>query len=907
MEQHTTQLPTTKRRRRKAAPIGLRIVGMILKALFTILLIGIVTGLIMMCFASIYVKNSIIPYVDLPLDFVSTNLSSTISYQDATTRAIVEMRTLHGDENRIWVSYADIPENLINATVAIEDKRFYSHHGVDWLRTLKGIQMMFTGEKIQGGSTLTQQLIKNITDDNEVTVKRKITEIFRALEFENQHTKQEILEWYLNYIYLGENCNGVYTAAYAYFGKNVADLSLAECASLIAITNNPSLYNPYINREGNKNRQELILLQMLDQEIITQAEHDDAVAEVLVFQRGEDEDREVEVFTWYEDMVITQLIKDLGTQYNLSKQMATNLIYSGGLNIVVPFDPAIQAQVDEIYLNRENLSIVSKTGQEIQSAIAIIDNRNGNILAVCGRMDEKTKSRLFSMATDARRSPGSAFKPLSVYAPALEMGVITPYSTYDDAPLRMLSGNAYPANAYLHYRGRMTIYDAVKDSSNPVAMRVLLEIGPENSFNYLVDRFGFGNSLVASMVSGDRIHTDIDAAPLALGGLTKGVSVLEMAAAYSMFARDGVYIEPRSYLYVLDSEGKTLLETGSEGEPVISQKTVYYINTMLKNAVRTGTGTEANFSGMTVAGKTGSTNSNMDRWFVGYTPYYTAAVWVGYEQQERIYTNGNPAARMWKYVMQPLHENLENADFTLNVATETVMICQDSGMKATENCSLDLRGDRAMRGIFARGDAPTGYCTMHQLIEICVDDPILKSDGTATATYHLAGEFCPAESRREVAVLDYVREPLTASDTNFYRNVRDNDYLKITLEEAEFCTLHLTAPETEKPPFNINDPMTWPLDDPFFNPADPTTWPQEEVLPPIVIGPEQTPDPNGDYYVPHMPDDPNVTPTPSEEPVEPTPSVEPVEPTDKPEPTESAGPPEGLGGFGTEPVETPET
>jgi len=897
MEQQTIQLPAAKRRRRKATPTWAKVIKIILKSLFTILLIGIVTGLIMMCFASIYVRNSIIPYADLPLDFVSTNLSSTISYEDSTTGAIVEMRTLHGDENRIWVSYADIPEDLIKATVAIEDKRFYSHHGVDWLRTLKGIQMMFTGEKIQGGSTLTQQLIKNITDDDEVTVKRKITEIFRALEFENQHTKQEILEWYLNYIYLGENCNGVYTAAFAYFGKNVADLSLAECASLIAITNNPSLYNPYINREGNKNRQELILWTMWDQGIITEAKYEAAIAEELVFQRGEDEKREVDVFTWYEDMVITQLIKDLGTQYNLSKQMATNLIYSGGLNIVVPFDPAIQAQVDEVYLNRNNLDIVSRTGQQIQSAIAIIDNRTGNIVAVCGRMDEKTKSRLFSMATDARRSPGSAFKPLSVYAPAFEMGVITPYSVYDDAPLRMLSGNAYPSNAYLHYRGRMTITEAVTDSSNPVAMRVLLDIGPETSFNYLVDRFGFGNSLVASMLVGDRIHTDIDAAPLALGGLTKGVSVLEMAAAYSVFARDGVYIEPRSYLYVLDSEGKTLLETRSEGEPVLSQKTVYYINTLLKNVVRSGTGTEANFSGMTIAGKTGSTNSNMDRWFVGYTSYYTAAVWVGYEQQERIYTNGNPAARMWKYVMQPLHADLENADFTHSVATETAKICLDSGMKATENCSLDMRGDRTTLGVFARGDAPTGYCTMHQLIEICIDDPILKADGTPGAAYHLAGEFCPEESRYEVAVLDYTRQPLTAGDENFYRNVRDNDFLKITVEQAQFCTVHLTPPVTEPVPFNINDPMTWPLDDPFFNPADPTTWPQEEELPPIIIGPERTPDPNGDYYVPHVPDDPEhpeVSPEPVEpsgppegigsgEPIEPTPEVEPPEPSETPE------------------------
>jgi len=895
MEQQTTQIPTAKRRRRKATPIWLKIINIILKSLFTLLLVCIVTGLIMMCFASIYVKNSIMPYADLPLDFVSTNLSSTISYQDATTGAIVEMRTLYGDENRIWVSYTEIPQDLIDATIAIEDKRFESHHGVDWLRTADGVRRMLTGQNIQGGSTITQQLIKNITDDDEVTVKRKITEIFRALEFENQHTKKEILEWYLNYIYLGENCNGVYTAAYAYFGKNLSELSLAECASLIGITNNPSLYNPYINREGNKNRQELILGVMLEQGIITQARHDAAVAEELVFQRGEDEKREVDVFSWYEDMVITQLIKDLGTQYNLSKQMATNLIYSGGLNIVVPFDPAIQAQVDEVYLNRDNLSIISRTGREIQSAIAIIDNRTGNIVAVSGRMDEKTKSRLFSMATDARRSPGSAFKPLSVYAPALEMGVITPYSAYDDAPLRMLSGSAYPSNAYLHYRGRMTVWDAVTDSSNPVAMQVLLDITPETSFNYLVDRFGFGNSLVASMVVGDRIHTDIDAAPLALGGLTKGVSVLEMAAAYSVFARDGVYIEPRSYLYVLDSEGKTLLETYSEGEPVLSQKTVYYINSLLKNVIRSGTGTEANFSGMTVAGKTGSTNSNMDRWFVGYTPYYTAAVWVGYEQQERIYTNGNPAARMWKYVMQPLHAELESADFTHTVATETAKVCSDSGMKATDNCSLDMRGDRTAVVTFARGDAPTGYCTMHQLILVCTDDPIFKPDGSSTGTYHLAGEFCPEESRREVAVLDYERKPLRESDATFYRNVRDNDYLKITVEEAETCSLHLTPLITEPVPFNINDPLTWPspAEDPFFNPADPTTWPQVVELPPIVIGPDWTGDSNQpDYYVPHMPSDPEPTPAePSNPPedsgdVEPTPEVEVTPEPEQPETSE---------------------
>ncbi|MEG2097580.1 MAG: transglycosylase domain-containing protein, partial [Pseudoflavonifractor sp.] len=860
-EMHGGTTPPKKRRKKRRSR-GMDILATIGKVLGTTVLIGITTGAILACFAAVYIQKVIVPQADLNLVDFSMDLSTTMYYADKETGNLQELRTIYGSENRVWVSYQDLPKNLIDATISIEDHRFPKHHGVDWIRTVKGVITMFTGGDIQGGSTITQQLIKNLTTEDEVTVQRKILEIFRALEFEKKYSKDQIMEWYLNYIYLGEHCNGVSTASYVYFGKDVSQLSLAECASLISITNNPSIFNPYLSgkdengeidpnwgKKNNTDRALKVIGRMLELDKIDRAEYDEAKAQLqagLDFVRGEGEKREETIYTWYEDKVISDVIADLEAQ-DISEKVATNMVYYGGLQIETCLDPAVQAIVDEVYENMENLPYTSGSGQQLQSSIVIVDPQ-GNVVALSGGMGEKSASRIFSRAT-TKRAPGSAFKPLSVYAPAIEMGLITPASVYDDSPYQILAGKPYPANSYLYYKGRMTVQDAVQISSNCVAIKALADLTPRASFDFLNDKLGF--QLVEARQVGEQVKTDIALAPLSMGGLTDGVSAMEMAGAYSVFPRGGSYLKPRTYTRVLDAEGHVLLDNTTSRVPVpaVKDTTAYYINSMLKSVVnaKPGTGTEAQFSGMTIAGKTGSTNQNKDRWFVGYTPYYTAAVWTGYDQQERIKANGNPSAQLWNKVMSKVHEGLEKKDFAQPDGLAGVAVCRDSGMLASESCQLDPRGSRVYTAYYFPGDAPTTYCTVHNdsetsLVSVCTDAPILDAEAKPTGLYHLATEYCPPEKVQMFCYMDLPRERVSGG-----YGIRDDMYTMAyykTLGETAVCTVH-TKPELPAlpAPFDPFDETTWPKDDPNFNIVDPSTWPKEPPPPPPETAPPTPPPP----------------------------------------------------------------
>lgn len=863
-------------RKRRSGGAG-RVFAVIGKVLGTLVLVGVITCAILACFAAVYIKTVIMPDAGLDLKSFDTKLSSTIYYTDKTTGQPVELQTLHGDENRVWVSFDEIPDYLKEATVAIEDKRFYSHHGVDWLRTAKGVLSMFTGGDIQGGSTITQQLIKNMTKDNEVTVRRKIQEIFRALEVDKNYSKDLILEYYLNYIFLGHKCSGVATGAMYYFNKDVSELDLAECAVLISITNNPSMYDPFTYPENSQMRATLVLNAMLAQEKISQAEYDEAMARIAdvpaMLSQGENSTQSAVVYPWYVEEVISDVIDDLMEQYQYSEKMAQDVLYMGGLSIYTCLDPDVQAAVDKVYSTQESMPLVSDSGQKLQSAIVVIDTQ-GNVVALAGALGEKTLSRGYNMARDAHRQPGSSIKMLSAYGPALDMGLITPYSVFDDSPVMSLGGKAWPSNSDYYYMGRETVYNAVERSSNTVAARVVEMLSPEASFNFLQERFHIsGNSLVAS---GDK--NDLGLSQLALGGLTKGVSPLEMAAAYSVFPRYGVYIEPKSYTQVKNPAGEVLLDrTVDTSEQAVKQSTAWYVNTMLKNVVSSGTGTEARLSNMTVAGKTGSTNSYNDRWFVGYTPYYTAAVWTGFETPERIHTTGNPAARLWKQVMSQVHEGLENKDFERPQGMEEPIAksyCVDSGLLATDACALDPRGSRIKTGYFFASDVPTQNCDLHKEVEVCKDSPILNANGEAiSGLYHEAGEYCPREdvegtdikaSVETIALLDYNRERVNGAKT-----ARDEAYLLENWQSYGPCDVHtspIEVPPAEYDPylFNIDDPSTWPTQEqwPGFDADNPATWP--------TVGPVVTPTPSpggGEGGAA-----PNPSPTPAQ-----TPSPPPAE------------------------------
>ena len=849
----TNQSGEPPRRPRRKGGAGRVILG-ILKVIGTLILIGCTTGAILACFAATYIKTVIIPQDYVDASAYSMNLSSTIYYTDPSTGEAKELRTLHGEENRVKVDYEEIPGDLINALVAIEDQRFWKHQGVDWRRTGGAFLNMFLGMKdTYGGSTITQQLIKNMTQNDDVTVKRKILEIFRALEFERNYSKEEILEMYLNYIYLGESCYGVGTASLTYFGKPVSELSLAQCASLIGITNNPSRYDPYISdytKEQNKKRQEIILNEMLEQGYITQAEHDAAVAEELVFVGRGQGTTSTTVYSYFEDQLIKDVIADLKAEYDLSDQMASQWVYNGGLSIYCTQNPEIQAKVDAVYEDLSNFNATSSTGAQLQSAITVIDNATGNVVAVAGGVGEKTGSLTLNRAL-SQRQPGSAIKPLAVYAPALDLGVITPATVIDDSPYSFDGdgGSPWPVNSFGEYRGLTNVYTGLQNSVNTLAVKILGQYtSPQVAYDFLVNNLGFSTDhLVVQEERNGTVFSDIGLAQLALGGLTDGVTTLEMASAYSAFPRGGLYIEPRTYTKVERVDPDTgavtvLLDNQAESHAAMKDSTAWYINTMLQNVIKNGTGTSARFEGSTmpIAGKTGTTTSRKDLYFVGYSAYYTAAVWSGFDQPERMSSGlQQQSAVTWKKVMSAIHEGLEDKSFpTPSAGTVTVPVCADSGLQATEACKHDARtgeGGRIINMTFVKGDEPTTFCEVHKDVEICLDAPFLDADGSPNGMYHLAGEFCPEESRRTVSILDITREGAAAAVT-----VRDNQFTTGHLEalgEAAYCDVHTTAqaPEpTEKPPIDPMDYTTWPGPEDYdniedynrFNPFDESTWPE---------------------------------------------------------------------------------
>ena len=805
-----------RRRRKKRGGIG----GTFLKILGTLLLIGICTGAMLCCFAAVYIKTVILPEAALDLGTIDVNENSIMYYQDKSTGQYKELVTLLTAEDTIWVEYDEIPDYMKDAAVAIEDQRFWSHSGVDWKRTAKAILLMFTGQDIQGGSTITQQLIKNITTYDDVTVKRKVIEIFRALEFDKTYGKETTLEWYLNYIYLGSGCRGVGAAAYEYFGKSVSELSLAECASLISITNNPSIYGPYSDlvmdkklkngevekwtaKQFNKYRQENVLYAMKEQELISQREYEQAIAEELVFVRGEGESDTTTVYSWYEEQVRSDVLNDLMEQCGYSEDVAARMLSTGGLRIYTCLDPTVQAQVEKIYENENNLNYYSSNGEHLQSAITVIDNATGDLVGIAGSLGKKTGNLWYNMASEAKRQPGSSIKPIAVYAPAVDQGLITPITVVDDYAHHLEGGRAWPVNVDHVYRGLVTVREALANSYNTVSVRTLADLlTPAKGFEYARDKFHL-STLVEARKVGNEIKSDIDTAPLATGGLTDGTNTKDMAAAFAVFPNNGIYRNPRTYTRVEDADGNVILENESRQEIAVKDTTAYYMNSMLRSVVTSGGGTAANFdSGMAIAGKTGTTDSKHDRWFVGYTPYYTAAVWVGYKIPERVNVSGNPALNMWKLVMSDLHSGLSDKQFSTPTGLKEVTVCKDSGLRATEYCKLDARGgSRLITDKVFEGDVPTEFCTVHtqmSTMKICLDDPILDAEGKETGKYHLAGEYCPEESVKEICLLDYNRESVGGA------TAKDNAYLFTGTEGMETCTVHTGM-------INPFDPETWPF------------------------------------------------------------------------------------------------
>lgn len=751
--------------------------------ILSVFMVGLICAMICGSTLLYYINSVIVPSAGVDLSTVGMNFTSIIYAQDPDTGMWIEYEEIQTTENRIWADLEVIPEDLQNAVVAIEDKRFYTHDGVDWTRTAGAVLGWVTGSTSYGGSTITQQLIKNVTGDNEVAVKRKITEIFSALELEKEYDKDRILELYLNTIYLGNNSYGVGTGATTYFSKELSELTLAECAALAGITNNPSLYNPFRYPDNVKERQETILYEMYDQGMISEIEYKAAVAEELVYQYDVYQDENSEPYSYFTDTIYRDVAADLAAAEGISEDLAKLKIQSGGLRIYATIDLDVQAAMDEVYSDDSNFPNASINGKLPESAMVVCD-RYGNILGIVGGRGEKTSSLSFNRATQSIRQPGSSIKPVAVYAPAMDAGLITPYSVISNSPFMVVDGSAWPRNDNRVYSGQTLILTAVQSSINAVAVRVLDMLGVEESYAFLTEQLDYSNLT----------EWDMDYSPLALGGTNGGVTVREMAAAYTIFINDGEFDGSRTYTLVTDSNGNVLLDNQELNRIVFQdESTVYYMREVMQRVTASGTATGAKVDGMETAGKTGTTTSNNDKWFCGYTPYYVGATWMGYDTTHDLSAiSGNYSTSLWTAVMQKIHENKESASFEDAPTLVPVSICLDSGCLATEYCSMDTSGSRVSTAYFMPGDQPTTYCDMHKLVEFCSESGLRAS------------ENCPDDCTYTASVLDLTRMfPIYASISDSYRcytienaPIGTGDVV-ISGGTLGWCTLtHYAEPET---------------------------------------------------------------------------------------------------------------
>jgi len=720
-------------------------------AIGTLALTAVCTVLIFAIIFMAWVNSSLKGRTEVYIDEFETKVSTELYYQDAETEEWVMYQTLFMDgEDRIWVDLDEISDHLENAAIAIEDKRFESHPGVDFKSTIRAIVYTLSGKSIQGGSTITQQTVKNVTEDNQDTVLRKVTEIYRALEMEKRYEKDEILEAYLNEIFLGQECYGVETASLRYFGIHASELSIAQSASLISITNNPSQFGPFESewsREQNRKRQLLVLDAMLDQEMITEAEYNAAVAEEVVYTNGysntgnyygeaivdteelEEESRPTATTSYkarnsyFTDAVIEDVAQALMDEYGYDYTTAINKVYGSGYKIYTTQNYEYQQIAEKVYEDVSNTpySITKTDGtvEQLQGAMTIMDPYTGYVVAMVGGVGEKIYDRGLNWATTYRPC-GSATKPISVYAPALDAGVITGASTVDDYPLWLLytgdedeidpndpfrEGTPWPKNDYSGFKGLSTVRKALVRSMNTCAVSVCNTLGVWNSYDFMTSNLGF-----TTLTQDDA--TALGA--MALGGYSNGVTTEEMAAAYCAFVNEGIYTKPRTFTRVEDADGRVVLENEIESRAAMKSSTAALMNSILTDVVSGGTGSGAYFSGMSIAGKTGSTNDLRDRYFVGYTPYYVGACWVGYESNARISSGGvNPSVALWKKVMEEIHADLPNEKFFSCPDLVQVSVCSDSGMLATTLCETDPRGSRVRSEWVAVDNQPQELCTMH--------------------------------------------------------------------------------------------------------------------------------------------------------------------------------------------------
>lgn len=784
---------------------------------FRIVIVVIVCGVIAGATAAYGALNALI---DIAPDVSNINVVPTgyVSYSYYSDGTLAQ--TFAGEQaNRIYVTYDEIPEVVINAFVALEDERFWDHHGIDVRGIFRaGVSILHEGGLGYGASTITQQLLKNFVFEggNEKNyldkIVRKVQEQYLAIQLENQLTKEQILEYYLNYINLGNGAYGICMAAKSYFGKDLSQLTISEAATIAPIALSPTNQNPITHPDINAKRRESCLNNMYEQGYISKEELDEALADD-VYSRvkliKDENDEKAVSYSYFTDEVLEQVSDDLQERLGMTAAEATNLIYRGGISIYTTQDPTIQAIVDKYYTDEENfpdfgfssgkgscyeleyaLSVYHKDGSvthyqrkdfldyfadyqdndklyyhkdggkkgisellldqddcdakieefkaavtvesddiqerkvytpQPQSSFSIIEQSTGKVVAIYGGRGEKTGNRTLNRASNTVRQVGSTFKVLASFLPGLDAGGKTLASVYDDYKYCYPGTTKEVINWYSGFRGLQTIRRGIYNSLNIVAVKNLESIGASTGFEYL-EKLGFTTLVKSRTGANGEIYSDINLA-IALGGLTDGVTNVEICAAYAAIANQGVYNKPYYYTKVVDSEGKVILSNETKSTQVMKTSTAWLITDAMHDTTEIGTGGNLRFKNykMPVAGKTGTATGNNDFWFVGYTPYYTAAVWTGYDNNFK-QIDKSYQQHIWRKIMEEVHETLELPYKTWekpdNIVTAT--ICTKCGKLAVSGlCDQAEGGSCSFTEYFAKGTVPTEMCDCHVRVSVC--------------------------------------------------------------------------------------------------------------------------------------------------------------------------------------------
>ena len=783
----------------KSTMQGKRIVVRLFKALLICIVLAAVVGV---AGGGLFIKKIIDDTPHVSASDVKPKGFTTFVYADDGSTEIE--RFVSSGSNRVYKSVDEIPKDLQHAFVAIEDERFYKHNGID----LQGIARAAVvgiargGNFTEGASTLTQQLIKNNVFPNFTKEKtfydkfqRKIQEQYLALQIEKKMDKSEIIESYLNTINLGQNCLGVQAASQRYFGKDVSDLTLSECAVIAGITQSPSTYDPITHPDNNKVRRNKVLKNMLEQDYISQKQYDEALADDVYarIQTTNTASQADNTYSYFVDALAQQVIQDLKDQLGYTDTQAYNAVYSGGLSIYSTQNQTMQQICDEEANDDSNYPGLKEYGLDYaltvtradgstenygsnniknyvketygkdqgllyssedaaramveewkatiaregdtyderititpqpQSSITIMDQKTGQLKAMVGGRGEKASSLGLNRAYQgSKRQPGSTFKILAAYAPALDSCDKTLATTIDDEPYTLKNGQVL-RNANKQYGGTTTLREGIKRSINVVAVKLSDEITQELGYEYC-QKFGI-STLVKNKTINGKVFDDSTSQTLALGGITEGVYNYEMCAAYATIANGGEYNKPTLYSKVVDHDGNVLLDGTGESHTVLKDSTAYLLTSAMEDVVNSGTGTACQLPNMPVAGKTGTTTSNKDLWFCGFTPYYTCAVWGGYDDNKECDYDTSFRFRLWKGIMSRIHENLEEKDFKVPSSVERKSICTITGKLAGSGCP-------SITEYFAKDTLPAETCSGHGYSYGSKSNSSTEDDSNSTA------------------------------------------------------------------------------------------------------------------------------------------------------------------------------